>query len=339
MKSRRFALPLVLISLAFAACTSAAPGGSLVLTQNSSPQSLPAVSVSSALAGATALIASAPVISLQMAIPISSAALLPSPPVALAAPPRSSVSALAYSTPADISALSSALGKYLAPFGTRVGVSVIDAVTGQAFGRNQNVRFIMASSMKVILMLATLDRAERSHTSLSAYQRSLMVAMIEQSDNNAASYFYGRLGAAGVAAYLHRIGLAGWQVYGPVPSWWGYSSLTPATMTALLARLDRGQILTATDRAYALYLMRHVTAWERFGVGDTAPTHAIVAMKNGWVPGPDGRWAVNSSGIVVIGGRTWIVSVYTRANSSYAGGVYIVRHVAALVAAAMMSRK
>ena len=214
-----------------------------------------------------------------------------------------------------------------------------DITTGESWVRYGGARFITASSIKVILMLATLDRAERMRAPLSTYQRSLMVAMIERSDNSAASYFYRLIGGGrGVAAYLIRIGVTGWQVYAPVQSWWGYSTLTPNTMVTVLSRLWHGQMLNRTDRSYALYLMRHVVSGERFGVGDTSPAGSTVEMKDGWVVGPDGYWAVNSSGIVTVNGRTWLISVYTRRDASYAQGVYIARHVAGIVAAILKTR-
>jgi len=34
-------------------------------------------------------------------------------------------------------------------------------------------------------------------------------------------------------------------------------------------------------------------------------------MKNGWIDPPSGPWSVNSSGIIVAGNETYIISVYT----------------------------
>jgi hypothetical protein len=103
-------------------------------------------------------------------------------------------------------------------------------------------------------------------------------------------------------------------------------------MVKLLTRLYEGSILTAADRHLALDLMEHVEADQRWGVGDTAPKGAIVAMKDGWVPGPDGLWAVNSSGIVVTSREAYVIAVYTRANSSLGAGQSTVRRICRLVA-------
>jgi hypothetical protein len=55
----------------------------------------------------------------------------------------------------------------------------------------------------------------------------------------------------------------------------------------LLTLLHAGKILTSGDRQVAINLMENVEPNEQVGVGDTAPTGAMVAMKDGWVLAPD----------------------------------------------------
>ena len=68
------------------------------------------------------------------------------------------------------------------------------------------------------------------------------------------------------------------------------------------------------------------------GVGDTAPSGATVAMKDGWLPGPDSLWAMNSSGIVTVNQETYIIAVYTRGQGTLEDGQSIARHVCGTVA-------
>ncbi len=58
-------------------------------------------------------------------------------------------------------------------------------------------------------------------------------------------------------------------------------------------------------------------------------------MKNGWVPGPDNLWSVNSSGIIITGAETYIISVYTQEQQSLADGQAIVQRVCGDVAAVL----
>ncbi len=232
-----------------------------------------------------------------------------------------------------IVALDPGLARYLASYGTRVGVRVLDLQTGSSYVSNAGSSFITASSVKVWLMCALIEHHEAQGIELSTYDRSRLSAMIRRSDNVAASTIYQELGrAVPLAAFARRHGIAGIV---PNQRTWSFTLITPRAMTELLRQLANGRLLSAAHRRYALALMRTVIASQRFGVGDTAPAGATVALKNGWVPAADGRWAVNSSGIVTVGARSYVVSVYTRSNGSYGGGVGIVRQVAGAVAHAM----
>src|SRR5258708_3756688 len=176
----------------------------------------------------------------------------------------------------------------------------------------------MESSMKVPIMLTFLDMTEREGREPNAQEMDLLTTMIENSNNDSASaLYYGEIGgAAGVASYLRRIGITGLD---PNPNAWGYSLVTPLAMVNLLTLLH--------DRRLALYLMGHIEPDQQVGVGDTAPAGASVAMKDGWLPGPDGLWAMNSSGIVTLGRETYIIAAYTHEQPSLGDGQAIVRHI------------
>ncbi len=191
--------------------------------------------------------------------------------------------------------------------------------------------FTVASSMKVPIMLTFFDEIEREGRGITSYEWWLLTTMIENSNNNSASaLYYGEIGGAvGVASYMQRLGITG--LY-PDPYAWGWSVIAPWTMVNLLTFLYEGHILTAYHRSLAFYLMEHVEADQRVGVGDTAPRGATVAMKDGWVPAPDGLWAMNSSGIVMVDGETYIIAVYTKDNSSLWAGQNTVRQLCSMVA-------
>jgi hypothetical protein len=236
---------------------------------------------------------------------------------------------------ARINALSATLSRYLAGYGSRVGVEVLDVTRGVAYTQNEGGTFITASSVKVPIMLAVMARAESAHRGLTTTEKSLLTRMIERSDNSAASSLYAEIGGrSGLAAWARRFGISGLVPEGAGPSW-GYTDIHPSTMVTILERLRTGRLTNATDRSYALTLMHHVIASQRFGVGTGSPSGATVEMKDGWVPGPDGEWAVNSSGIVSANGVTYVISAYTRDNRSLAAGESIVTYVARVVGVAL----
>jgi hypothetical protein len=209
---------------------------------------------------------------------------------------------------AGLDALSPELASYVARQGGAMGVAIYDLTRNRSYISNDTTTFTLASSAKVYILCAYLNAIERQHRAPSGYERSEMTLMIEESDNNAAQWLYNRIGqATGQARYLASIGITDYVGRGYD---WGWARLSPADMVRILTLLQTGQILSAADRAFALSLLGHVELG-RWGVGDTAPPGAHVYMKDGWVTGPDGRWAQNSSGIVVVDEETYIISVYT----------------------------
>lgn len=245
-------------------------------------------------------------------------------------------SAITFSSPgrvpgwASIDALSPDLSRYLNGISSDVNVSVYDVTRQRYYTFNPDVQFITGSSMKVFIMLTLLDQTESQGGALSSQDMDLLTKMIENSDNDAASQLYFKEigGATGVINYLNKMGISGLD---PNPAAWGMSQITPMAMITALTDLYTGKTLTAQDRDLAFSLMENVESDQRFGVGDTAPASANIAMKNGWLPGPDGLWAVNSSGIVMNGNEVYIISVYTEEQSSFEDGQATLDHICGLI--------
>jgi beta-lactamase class A len=216
-----------------------------------------------------------------------------------------------------------------------MNAAVYDVTRGGYYTYNATNWFVTGSSMKVPIMFTFLDMIERQGRVATSYEMWLLTTMIENSNNDSASaLYYGEIGGAvGVANYLQRIGISG--LY-PNPNAWGWSVITPWAMVNLLTHLYEGTILTAHDRRLAFYLMDHVEADQQVGVGDTAPSGAVVALKDGWVPGPDGLWEVNSSGIMMYGHEVYIIAAYTRDDSSLGAEQNLVRQVCSMVASRLL---
>jgi beta-lactamase class A len=201
---------------------------------------------------------------------------------------------------------------------------IYDVTSQRYFTYHASSQFITASSMKVPILLTFLDMIEQQGREPTTHEMRLLTTMIENSNNDSASaLYYGEIGgAAGVKHFMQKIGISGLF---PNPRAWGWSLITPLAMVKLLTFLYKGNILTAHDRQLALYLMEHVEADQREGVGDIAPRGATVALKDGWVIAPDSWWAVNSSGIVMTAGKTYIISVYTKGEPSVGAGLAAIR--------------
>ncbi|MDE3229010.1 MAG: serine hydrolase [Chloroflexota bacterium] len=234
---------------------------------------------------------------------------------------------------AGFDALSPSLASYLAGKGGYVGVVAYDITRNTTYTYNSTGLFTMASSAKVPLMISYLTHIESLRRGPNSYELSVLTAMIEHSDNNAAQAIYDTLGdQSGQQHYLRMWGI---YDYTPNVNGWGWAAWSPGDMAHLLTLLYQGKVLNSADRALAFHLMRSIESDQRFGVGDTAPSGANVAMKDGWVPEPDGWWAVNTSGIVIVGSETYIVTVYTRDQASFGAGQVVVNHVAGAIGQAL----
>lgn len=251
---------------------------------------------------------------------------LPATSVAFQAPTDATVT-----TSFDV--LSPDLAKYLAAQGDNTAAVVYDETRGRYYTYNATGAFTMASSAKVPILVTFLNWTESQNRAPTGDESNLLTAMIEHSDNDAAQALYEEVGFDDpIAAYLGSIGVNDWT---PNPNGWGWSTLSPLSMVKILTLLHDGKILNDQDRQFALNLMANVESDQQVGVGDTAPQGATVQMKDGWVTGPDGLWAVNSSGIVTVGGETYIIAVYSQHLNALDDGWAIVRQVGSGVAGAM----
>lgn len=238
---------------------------------------------------------------------------------------------------AGIDALDTTLAAYLDKLGTRIGVDIFDETRGVTYTYNAGLSFFCASSVKVPIMLTFLTQLEAKGKEPSSSELHLLRTMIENSSNASAETLYGKIGAqAGIKAFMSGIGLSG--LVPNKPGWWGHSTITPATMVALLTKLHQGTILTEAHRELALGYMENIDSAGRVGVGDSSPEGATIAMKDGWTSALDGTgtYVVNTSGIVTLGAQTYIASVYTDHDSSYGEGWKIVRYVCKLAGQDLM---
>jgi beta-lactamase class A len=233
------------------------------------------------------------------------------------------------------------MSSYLAGRAGTVTAAVYDVLTGQTWTFGDGRPQATASIVKVDILETLLAGRPGG---LAGADQALAQAMIENSDNDAATALWNAVGGpAGLRSYNVSVGLrqtdlsqclvcAGF----PWPGW-GLTTTIPADQVLLLRQLVDGPLLSRADRAYVLSLMENVEPGQGWGVSTGVPAGVRVALKNGWVPltAPDSDWQINSEGWVSGGGRDYLVAVLTAGNLSEQYGIDTIDVLSALLWTAM----
>lgn len=226
----------------------------------------------------------------------------------------------------------------------RLSVAVLDTESG-ASGSYEGAAgqtaagqtFDTASIVKVDILAALLLAAQDEGRELTASERTSAAAMIENSDNAAATRLLRVVGGeTALDAANERLGLTGTTASHA----WGLTLTTAADQVRLLEAVfaegePASSPLSADSRAYVQELMGQVEADQRWGVsaaGDGA------LLKNGWMPRTTtGLWDINSVGRVESGGRTYLVAVLSDGHATQQAGIALVESVAKAAVGALSS--
>ncbi|MBI4301262.1 MAG: hypothetical protein HY664_01485 [Chloroflexi bacterium] len=210
------------------------------------------------------------------------------------------------------------------------------------YSQNGDAQLELASVVKVLVMLAILDAAQRENRYVDRFELSLLWPMITLSDNDSATKLWDQLrGGRGLAQYLASIGATGFSPYeGP---FWGTSRASANSLAILLARAAFGDLLNNEHRALFLTLLQRVTPSQRWGVSAGAQEEGsageLVGLKNGWYPAETG-WRVNSVGFVVSPDdrHYFTIAVLSNAQPSQDYGIATIEGVAERVHSALLSQ-
>jgi hypothetical protein len=210
----------------------------------------------------------------------------------------------------------------------QLAVGVIDTSTGAAAEYHPARHFHTASIVKVDILAALLLQHQRAGTSLSNGQAGLASAMIEDSNDTAASDLYTAIGgASGLQAADAALKLTDTVTN----AYWGLTSTTVTDQLQLLRDLTSASALGSAGRDYVLGLMANVEAGQQWGVPAAATPGTSFAVKDGWLPDPQ-LWAINSIGVIDDHGHELLIVVLSKDNPTEAGGIAMAQ--AAAVAAA-----
>jgi Beta-lactamase enzyme family len=233
-------------------------------------------------------------------------------------------------------ALTAALATVLRDQTGSLAVGVTDLSTGVTASYQPHELFHTASIVKAGILATLLLQAQHQHTGLSPAEQGLATAMIEDSDNDAATALWDTIGGtAGLAAGDQSLGLRRTE---PGPGGlWGLTATTVTDQLALLTALTWAHSpLAALARHYELGLMRSVEPGQNWGVTAAADPGSSPAVKNGWLPdGPAGLWVINSIGVIRHDGQRLLVAVLSGGQPTQAAGISQVQAAARAAAASV----
>jgi beta-lactamase class A len=204
-----------------------------------------------------------------------------------------------------------------------VSVAVLDLESGESASYGDGV-FDTASIVKVDILAALLLRAQDEGRRLTATEKSYATAMVENSDNTAASALWRIIGQAeGLDAANERLGLT--DTEGGDGMLWGLTQTTAADQLTLLGQVfGEDSELSEASRAYLRELMGKIAVGQRWGVSAVADGEAW-ALKNGWLPrSTTGLWDINSIGRVTVDGHDYLVAALSNGNATQAKGIALV---------------
>jgi hypothetical protein len=232
--------------------------------------------------------------------------------------------------PVTTAQLAARIDAYLTGRSGTVGVAVYDRRTGVTFAhrvfRNETL-----STVKVVVLVALLRRAEALHRELTSTERSFASAMIRYSDNGATDELLESLGVAAVQRAADALGMRYTHVHGGSTGWWGYSTTWPGDLVRAMGSILWGGVVTDAHRSYVRGLMAGVTSSQRWGVCDPPlPSSVRAETKNGWGAMASG-YRLNSVGHITGNGRNYTMAILSRSPAGFGYGRTTVNGVASVV--------
>lgn len=204
--------------------------------------------------------------------------------------------------------------------GGQVSLAVVDT-EGRLRGRDGGRRYVAASVVKAMLLVAELRRLRRERLPLDSATEELLGAMITRSDNDAADSIYVRVGDPGLvalarSAHMRRFTIAGY---------WANAQVTAADLARFFSRLH--ELLPRRHRRSGLRMLASVVSYQRWGVPRAARGSWRVYFKGGWRATARGE-LVHQAAWMKDADSDLAVAILTDAQPSRLHGIHTVRGIA-----------
>ena len=170
----------------------------------------------------------------------------------------------------------------------RAGVKSFAVVTteGRLYGSNVHRRYVSASVVKAMLLVAYLRKLHHEHRGLDSYSRSLLYPMIHVSDNNAATKVWSIVGDPRLRRLARHAGMKDFSIEGI----WANAMISAGDQARFFYEMRR--LVPHGFRHYADQLLSHITSSQSWGI-------PAVARPRGWTVYFKGGWRGTSRGQLV----------------------------------------
>jgi hypothetical protein len=157
---------------------------------------------------------------------------------------------------------------------------------GRMYGSHVHRRFVSASVVKAMLLVAYLRKLDAENRGLDSYSRSLLHPMIHVSDNNAATKVWEIVGDHRLRRLAKRASMTDFSIHGI----WANAMISAADQARFFFEMRR--LLPHQFRHYADHELSHIVGYESWGI-------PAVARPRGWKAYFKGGWRSTSRGQLV----------------------------------------
>lgn len=222
--------------------------------------------------------------------------------------------------------------KILAQTDNPVQIAVYDPTTKQTYtATNQKqATFTTASTVKVAILAGILHNHQNAGTTLSSTEKTNAQAMIQQSDNTAATAMFQTLGSfTGLNQVFTDLGMTQTEV----TNGWAFTTTTASDQLKLLNTIFyHSTYLSTTSQNYIKQLMNTVASDQQWGISSGSTKFQL---KNGWRLDSDDTWIVNSMGHVGASQAGYTIAIYTNENQTLKKGQNLVEKLASATASVL----
>jgi beta-lactamase class A len=146
-----------------------------------------------------------------------------------------------------------------------------------AYGGRRRVP--MASTIKVMFMVAYLRRSSVRRRALRDSDKALLSPMIRRSDNDTATRIANLLGPRPMNRLARRAGMEDFRYTRP----WGLSTTSARDQARFMFRLE--SLIPRRHRGYARWALSSIVTRQRWGIGEVATPGWRKFFKGGWGSG------------------------------------------------------